>query len=412
MIAVALRLPAALPSLTLSRFKTYSLAAALVIYALAGTPTPDSPGIVEAVIGALLVTAVGVRGAYYALKPPENAEFWHKIGAFLLVFGLVFPVVGAILSGNDIFFLIRDVISFIFLLFPVFLAFLGQCEGENNRIFIFLSAFIGISFAARALLRFWDDGIFGALATGELHYFANLPTVLFSALFLTGAGVCMMGGIGQRRRVLAGAGLLVLALLPYGAMAVNLQRATMGAACLYLAAICLYAFVRAPYRAFVPLAFIAAITFALAPFLGELRLALEAKSAAVGLNMRWQEAQAVWAAVSESPFSLVFGLGWGAGFHSPAVAGLSVNFTHSLITAMLLKTGLCGLFLTLLYLGALGRELLRLVLNKPVLGLAFAAPVLINVLLYASYKSLDFGIVLLLIPLSVHVMQTQASRKS
>ncbi len=412
MTAGALRLPAALPSLTAYGFKTYSLIAALVIYALAGTPTPDNPGWIEVVIGVLLVVAVGVSGVYNAINPPSNTPNWQKYGRYLLVFGIFSPVLVGFLENNDVNLVFRDVLSFIFMVFPLFLTFLWRCKQVKPQFFIFLSVFIGVCFAIRAILPLGADGLLVFLTTPGLNYFANLPTVLFSALFLSGSFIFMAAGVSEKRRVLPALALLGLAIIPFAAMAMSLQRATIGASCLYLAAILLYAFTRRPYRAVVPCAMIAALALALWPLLTELGVALEAKSAAVGLNMRWQEAQAVWEVVTGNPLSLLFGMGWGATFHSPAVAGVNVNFTHSLITAMLLKTGLCGLSLTLFYLAALGRELLRLALNMPVLGLALAAPILINVLLYASYKSLDFGIVLLLIPLSVQMMQTRAPRKS
>ena len=112
--------------------------------------------------------------------------------------------------------------------------------------------------------------------------------------------------------------------------------------------------------------------------------------------MRLEELSAVWDVVSANPLTLLFGAGWGAGFASPAVADIHVQFTHSLVSGMLLKTGLVGLFLSLFYLCALSLRLFQLRLGV-VWPLAIMAPVLIDVFLYASYKSLDFGLVLLVI---------------
>jgi len=78
---------------------------------------------------------------------------------------------------------------------------------------------------------------------------------------------------------------------------------------------------------------------------------------------------------------------------------MTVNFTHSLLTSYWLKTGLCGLALVLLYLFRLGIVLARLMPAQPLLAAAIAGPLLIDISLYASFKSLDFGLVLLLIPL-------------
>jgi hypothetical protein len=52
-----------------------------------------------------------------------------------------------------------------------------------------------------------------------------------------------------------------------------------------------------------------------------------------------------------------------------------------------------------LYLFRLGVLLTRLMRVEPLLAAALAGPLLIDVFLYASFKSLDFGLLLLLIPL-------------
>jgi hypothetical protein len=52
--------------------------------------------------------------------------------------------------------------------------------------------------------------------------------------------------------------------------------------------------------------------------------------------------------------------------------------------------------------------LIRLVFREPVIGLALAAPIFIDVFLYASFKSLDFGLMLLLIPSLLIYMRFRA----
>jgi len=113
--------------------------------------------------------------------------------------------------------------------------------------------------------------------------------------------------------------------------------------------------------------------------------------------MRSAEWAAVWAEVSAHPISLLIGKGWGATFSSPAVADIEVNFTHGLLSSLLLKTGLIGLGLGLVYLGALGRGWLNMFKTHPVIVVALGGPILIDVFLYASFKSLDFGLMLLLL---------------
>ena len=103
--------------------------------------------------------------------------------------------------------------------------------------------------------------------------------------------------------------------------------------------------------------------------------------------------------VGPSPGSILFGKGWGATLASPAVGGMVVNYTHNLLTALWLKTGLIGLILAGLYIAGLAKGLVPLLWTNPVLAVALAVPLVIDTLLYASYKSLDFGLILLLIAL-------------
>ncbi|MBI4031221.1 MAG: hypothetical protein HY370_06045, partial [Proteobacteria bacterium] len=201
------------------------------------------------------------------------------------------------------------------------------------------------------------------------------------------------------RRVFLGFSLLILALVPMIAMMLITQRASIGAIILSVSFWLFLAFIHRPGRAFVPVLLVA---FALwAGWDGVSFVAQEAsrKTAMVGLNMRWAEAIAVADQLTGSFWTVLFGKGWGATVASPAVGGVIVNFTHSLITTYWLKTGLLGLSLVFLYFCHMGIILLRLLRSQPVLAAALAGPLLIDIFLYASFKSLDFGLVLLLLAL-------------
>jgi len=77
---------------------------------------------------------------------------------------------------------------------------------------------------------------------------------------------------------------------------------------------------------------------------------------------------------------------------------------------MLLKTGVCGLLLAGAYILGLLERLARVVLQNPFLELPLAAPVLIDLTLYASFKSLDFGLVLLMISATLIYSKTSESQ--
>lgn len=389
-------------------FRVQALFAALVLYALLGTPTPDHLRLTELVLGALLIMAAGPAPALRVFGIGKPVPPALVPGQALLLYGLSVPLIAGALHGNEALPLLRDVIPFLFFLLPLF-CFENSASPGGRRALIAGAALMGLAFAVRDMGRMMGDFSFLApVAADPLSYLANAPTVLFTALLLTGcAGRLIWQGRGLRDFMIA-ALFLLLAILPFTVMALTMQRASLGLAALVMVIWLGGAFLarpRAALRLLVPLALLA---IPLLPFLQELTVLLLAKTEAVGLNSRAEEIAAIWRAVAGNPLTLLFGLGWGAEFSSPAVGGLSVNFAHSLPAAMLLKTGLAGVLLTILYLVSFIAPLLRLMRRDLVLALALAAPILIDCFLYAAYKSLDFGVVLLLLAVAGRAVEERA----
>lgn len=375
-----------------------ALMAAIVIYALKGSPTPDDPGYIEALIGVLLVAAVGIGPLYYLARYRWDAPLWHKSGQLLLYYGISIPVVIGITSGHSTTLIIRDLLPFLFLVLPVFLHSLLDRKYIYARLTTVAVCFVGLSFSARVL---WPPDIKNLFQTvpDDALYLSIAPTVLFTAILLAGSGGKQLYQSLKAVSVAKGGGMLLLAAIPLLAIVLVVQRASAGLFVLSMLALLTVAFFRKPYRA-IPLILIAAvIVMAGWPYLTTLFSSFSEKTALVGLNMRIQEALAVIKMVSGSFWEVLFGKGWGATLSSPAVGGLSVNFTHSLLTTYWLKTGLVGLACALVYLCVLGFRLVMMVNRYPVLVLAIAMPVVIDVFLYASFKSFDFGLLLLLIPM-------------
>jgi hypothetical protein len=377
-----------------------ALLLALLLYACFGSPTPERFGWPEVSIALLLVGAVGTASALRPLGIGKAIPSSLAGGQALLLYGLLCPVIGGVLQGSDPAIILRDVIPFLFFLLPLFCVHLAEDKALPGFL-IPVAIFAGLCFALRDLARiaigFANLDFLSPMAADPLSYLANAPTVLFAALMLIGsAGRLVLEGRALRDFLLA-ALCLALALVPLAVMGLTLQRASFGLALLVTLVWLAAAFVTNPLRAFrllVPLALMLLAT--LPVFENVLGLMLE-KTQSVGLNSRVEEVGAIWREVSGSPLTLLFGLGWGAGFASPAVGGLHVHFAHSLPAAMLLKTGLAGVILSGLYLAGFVMPLLRLLRRDLVLALALAAPVAIDSLLYAAYKSLDYGVMLLIV---------------
>lgn len=394
---------ARLKTVSLNHFQIFCFFLACIIYGAFGSPTPNSPGLVEAATGILLILAVGGAGCAHAARSVTFRERGENAkGAVFLAYGLCVPLLIALSSGHAPSAILRDLLPFLFLFCPLFFAPLFSKRRSDARVVLWCLILIGLFFSLRSLAM--QTSLCGFFCTDELLYLENMPTVLFACLFLIGAGMnFFMRGRAAHKSIVY---LLFLALagIPLLALALSLQRASLGAVFIYVLIVLGLHFYSRPKRAVNALFVLGIFIFCAAIFvpLADFSAAdILGKTALVGLNNRPQEAAAVWDAVAQNPFSLFFGLGWGAHFNSPAVGGLNVNFTHNFFTTMLLKAGLCGLIFSLVYIAGLIRVLARTISSDAVLGLALAAPFFIDILLYASFKSLDFGLTLLMIRLSL-----------
>ncbi len=368
----------------------YAFILAILLYAVFSSPTPDNPGLVEVIMAVFLVFAFGAQGAQVLNLREQGRAFWFKSAQALLVVGGGIGAAVAVLYGAPVGLILRDGLAFLFLCLPVFACGIVMARPHYFRIFVAAIVFCGFVFVARVL-----GNVAGFNLSRELLYLANAPSVLFAALFTIGAS----GAYFIRRwsmRAAIGFGLCAgISLACFGAMAIDLQRAFLGYAGLYITVMIFLGLCFYPRRMAVLVLVFLGLSWPLAGEVYELFGALMAKTQLYGLNSRLAEFAAVWHELQGA--EIIFGKGWGATFESPAVAEIRVNFTHNLFSAALLKTGLVGMTLSGFYIYAVFRIAAGLCLSRPVLGLALAGPFLICALLYASYKSLDFGLVLTLI---------------
>lgn len=370
--------------------RLWSFFSAIMIYALWGTPTPDDPGLVEILIALLLIIAAGTGGGFHALNLRRGSG-WEQAGRVLLLYGLSLPVFAGMLAGNSLQAMVRDILPFLFLLMPLFLVPLFQARGQDIKLLTGFIIVLGLVFSLRVLLPYLSQ----YEMVMDPFLLANAPTVLFTALLLIG----LCGLRLYHWQLFSSALLFGMALLPLVTMALITQRASIGVFCLSVLFLMGLGLWRRPLRVVMPLALMVLTMMIYWPVMTELWQGLMHKTELVGFNMRWQEAVAVFREVNDNVLTVLFGKGWGASVWSPAAGGVTVNFTHNIFTTYWLKAGLAGVLLLLAYLFQLGVLILRLLWRFPVMALALAGPFLIDITLYASFKSLDFGLVLLLIPL-------------
>lgn len=390
-------------------FKSYDyhmvfLFSACVVYALFGSPTPDSFGFPEFFIGLFFILAMGFGHARDVVYGKNIQRFWKSSAYVFLIYGLTVPVIVAAVANHGFIPFIRDLIPFLFLFLPLFVLPSLRQRPHYFRALLVAVILIGLLFSLRSLfMRFSFSCNFWC--TDELLYLENMPTVLFSALFLLGSALRIIAQGLNTKNLVVFLTLIFLALLPLAAMALTLQRASLGAVILYLIVIQGLIIYKSPVRGIN--AFILCLFFLVLLDVSYFQVlqTLFQKTADVGLNMRPQEMAAVWGAVTINFFTFLFGLGWGSSFINPAVGNLSVTFTHNFFSSIFLKAGLLGLVLACAYIAGLLERLMRVVLKDPVFGFALSAPILIDLTFYASFKSLDFGLMLLMVSGSLVYMR-------
>jgi hypothetical protein len=278
------------------------------------------------------------------------------------------------------------VLPFLFMMLPVFMVGVLRADARAPLCVVVPTLFVGVAFAVR-----------GLLGSDPLYYVVNMPSVLMAGIFFAGMALSVLVERFSVRALGLASGFGVLACVVMWPVALTQQRASVGVFVLALMVIGARLAWFHPKRMAVVIVPIVVAVFMVAADLSVVVAEMARKSDVVGFNMRFEELAAVWEAVSARPLSLVFGLGWGGQFESPAVADIRVNFTHSLVSSVLLKTGLLGMGFAGLYFYGLARLWWLYARGQIVLALAVLFPVLIDVFLYASFKSLDFGLVLLVL---------------
>ncbi len=371
------------------------------IYACFGSPTPDSFTLVEVVIALFLALSIGVGRVRDALLQPinrikERKRFWKSAGQALLIYGLTIPVLIGIVSSHSFQDAWRDIFPFLFLFLPLFSLQVIRARPYYFRSLLFLVCLIGFVFSVRSIAIRYGLGCTD-WCSDELLYLENMPTVLFSCLIMIGTAMHFAARSFTVKSCIIAYCLLGVSMFPLVAMILTLQRASVGAVALYSFLIFCHHFYKSPKRGIGVLFVLSFALFVVSMYFGGIFSSLWLKTQKVGLNMRPQEFAAVWQVVIASPLTFLFGAGWGSYFSSPAVGGLSVSFTHNFFSSIIFKTGIVGGILSLLYIGGLLERLVRVILIAPTLGFAILLPIAIDLSLYASFKSLDFGLMLLLV---------------
>jgi hypothetical protein len=383
-----------------------ALVMALALYGAFSAPAPPSVRLTEAAIGGLLLLAVGWRAPLFAVTGHAlrraDLPAWEALAIPALAWLLWAPLLRGAALGWESADILRDVVPLLYLFLPVLLVpALRRGGAWAERLLGGGLILAGLLFT----LRWWKEVQWGFGAVGVRAmtdggaYFLNAPSVLFAAVALPvlALGLAARGGVA---RWIAAPACALAGAFCLAALAGAVHRSALGLALLSGVAVAAWWARRAPGLI---LLILAGLTLAggLAgeSLFGAWGQAAE-KTRLTGVNARWDEAAAVFQHAVQSPWSLLFGDGWGARLENPAVGGWRVSYTHTLATYALVKGGLLGALALTAYLGGLAPVLLRLLRVDPPLGWALLPPLLMALGVHTSFKYLDTGLLLTLALLS------------
>lgn len=381
------------------------LFAALSLYGAASAPAPPEVGGVEAVIGLLLIAAVGIRRpiAVAAGQPlgASGTVRWEAVGVMALLYLLWLPMLRGAWLGWEARDVVRDVVPLLYLFLPVLLVPLLR-DAADGAVRLLSGGLMvaGVAFAVRWWVEMrWGFGAVGQRFMGDgPFYFLNSPSVLYAALGLPVSALDLIRAGGLRRWGLA---LLLLAgaALCLGALAGAVHRMALGLAVLAYGAIVAWWGRRAPWLlgAAVLAALLALGLFgdAIVGTVGQ----IGEKSRLVGGNARIAEALAALDRVGRSLPSLLLGDGWGALFENPSVGGWRVSYTHTLATYFLVKAGMAGVAALLAYLALLLPLAFKLLRDDMPRACAVLPPLAVALGMHTSFKYLCCGVLLSLMVL-------------
>ena len=375
---------------------------AVILYGALSSPTPDVPGRREALIGLLLVLAVGIRQPIFAFTGARaldrDAPSIERVGAIALPLMFWIPLLRGLATDSEPAAIVRDVVPLLYLFAPVLFSPLLARNEDGQRLLAAALAVAGVLFASRFFaasgLEFGEIG--RLTGSDRLLYLANSPSVLFAAIAL-GVFAFRPNAFTRPFSLAMSGASLAGSLLCLAALAGTVQRGPlMLAAAAFLLAFGWRARQSAVALVFAPV-LVAALTFAAyEPIAGTVAL-IQEKTALVGGNARVDEFAAVLEQVGRDPMALLFGDGWGALVASPAVGGLRVGYTHTFLGYVLLKSGLVGVAVLTAYFAVLLRAAATAVRFHPMLALAILPPLTLGTTVTTSFKFLDFGLLLVLL---------------
>ncbi|MBU1215098.1 MAG: hypothetical protein KKF58_00430 [Gammaproteobacteria bacterium] len=428
----------------------YYIIALSYILVVFSYPMPPSPGIVEALMGVGLVVAcllilIELKREYLG----RSKYISISLGAGSLL--VIYPTIHGVVNGLGIAQISRDLLPMVFIAILVPLISYGVKNEQRGKVggillasVLFVGAISPIEFIADMKDEF---GSMGALSSAFDATYSNpeniqvptikeaaAPTAAAPTAATTAPNTFSVRALHMFEPAVIFAAIYCGCLLVLAAMR---RQYLQMALCATVVIIALYGFatlrLRAPVGLFAASVLIFIIYMSLHSSSAKERFAITAvvisfcvlggivfkdiwwglieKTLLVGANGKLEEWAAIFQLMGDRVSNLLFGIGWGAEF-VPDYQTQPVRYTHSLISFVLLKSGLLGLLLLALVYGRLIFRQFAQYRNAKIeyeqlaLILAGAAVLLIGLAFQPTYKMLGFSLAISILL----IMQAKLSR--
>jgi len=394
------------------KFSTNIFFVILIIYGLFSSSTPDQITPIEILIGIFLLIFVGTEG----IKELLQSKIDHttdqeiiipniiKISFWYLVF--IPSFLGLIVYENSLKNWLRDIIPLFYLFLPLLLI------KKINKIpkKLFLISIMGLSIVGLLFsIKFYvgATGGFGDIGSGQIIGTNRDNTMQDPAVQLTlSLGTCLSIWLLLKGKLVQGLSIASISLIPWTVMFAAIVRGPVFFTFLSIIILIIYWFIinnkRLRALFFLFLVGLLIINFGqniVDIIKNSINLLIE-KQLEHGLNSRDIELQVVIGSLNKNIFSFFFGNGWGSLIEIPNIA--IIRNMHNIFFYFLYKSGFVGFVCVGLFFLWITKFIFLIAFRSIFFTLVLIA--LINPFIYGSmfqpmYKSLSFGVIMILFPL-------------
>lgn len=380
-------------------------------------PWPKTIGIPEVLSGIILTLLFGSYLIDYFLK--KNFSLKKLILWYLLIFPLFLSF-----QWNTVD-IIRDFIPLIYiivgLVVPSYIIKLRSTNLIVNyyKAIVSFILFIGLIFSLKGYYEFITYGG-NLLSLGSFHFFSpnyypQSPAVIFAAVYLL---LFSFWNLIYKKNILKFCILFILSLVIFGSIVGMVLRALIF---LYFISGLVFLLVNIKVRqGFVYTFFIFILVFSLIYINQDIIISILNmvinKTLEHGTTGKVDEVFWAFDFIEKNFITLFFGTGWGGLWNAPSMGGrIFVSYAHSLLTYSIIKLGIVGLgifILFIFYYLKITFFLLKKALKERkdssfilIVFLACNSALIDNIFLEPGYKTLEFGVILLLYILTYKMLK-------